>query len=472
MSEKIPKIIHQLWIGDKPMPNNLMKTWKDKNPLFTYKLWDNDAVKTFNFKCQHRIDEMTEINGKADIMRWEILYEYGGIFIDADSICIEPFDELIYDKPAFAGWENEIVRKGLIATGTMGFPPKHPLVKAAIDWIDKNEVNPQKTKKRAWQTVGPMRLTQTYSEGRVKGLYTDVFIFPSFFFLPIHCTGLEYKAHGKVYAYQEWGSTKQNYDTMNSLTCPPQFNKPDKSVSILLPIYNTSIGFVKQALQSIVEQNAYVCIDLIIINDGSNDIVSQCLEELLNKFVPQTRWITLHYKSYDTNMGLGYALHEGVLMSPNELIFRMDADDIMTPDRVAIQMEFMENNPEIMLYGSQVNIFIKNDLKKVVMTTEHPEVVDIDYLKRTRSHWFMNHPTWCFRKQAIIDVGNYNKDIKSMYEDYELALRVIKKYKHVANHPEVLLYYRNHPQQVTNSKNKKVDGDTTRNNYLSQIIFC
>ena len=42
---------------------------------------------------------------------------------------------------SFAGWEHEQARPGLIATGTMGFPPKHPLPRAAIDWILENEVN-------------------------------------------------------------------------------------------------------------------------------------------------------------------------------------------------------------------------------------------------------------------------------------------------------------------------------------------
>ena len=42
--------------------------------------------------------EIEEINGKADIIRWEILYHYGGLFVDADSICIESFDFLISDK--------------------------------------------------------------------------------------------------------------------------------------------------------------------------------------------------------------------------------------------------------------------------------------------------------------------------------------------------------------------------------------
>ena len=48
-----------------------------------------------------------------------ILYEYGGIFLDADSFCVKPIDDMLQNCVAFAGWEQEELRKGLIATGTM-----------------------------------------------------------------------------------------------------------------------------------------------------------------------------------------------------------------------------------------------------------------------------------------------------------------------------------------------------------------
>ena len=101
----IPKIIHQLWIGDKPRPDIFMETWREKhiNMGYEYILWNEEEFEKRNFKSslQDKIDQMEEINGKADILRWEILYEYGGIFIDADSVCLHPIDELINDKAFF-----------------------------------------------------------------------------------------------------------------------------------------------------------------------------------------------------------------------------------------------------------------------------------------------------------------------------------------------------------------------------------
>ena len=78
---KIPKIIHQLWIGNLPAPINMMKTWKDKHPDFEYIFWNEEEFKkrNMNFECIHKINSIEEINGKADIIRWEILNKHSTV---------------------------------------------------------------------------------------------------------------------------------------------------------------------------------------------------------------------------------------------------------------------------------------------------------------------------------------------------------------------------------------------------------
>ena len=61
----------------------------------------------------------------------------------------------------------------------------------------------------------------------------------------------------------------------------------------------------------------------------------------------------------------------------------------------------------------------------------------------------MNHPTLCFRKYAVITVGNYNANLKEPFEDLDLELRLLKKYGFICNLPEILLFYRIHPNQIT-----------------------
>lgn len=443
---KIPKIIHQLWIGNKPAPTNMMNTWKEKNPEFEYIFWNEDEIKKRNLQltCAHRINEIEEINGKADIIRWEILYHYGGIFLDADSICIEPIDDILLNTICFAGWENEKLRPGLIATGTMGFPPRHPLVEMAIKYIQSREVSIAKTRMMAWQTVGPMLLTKLYNTGKFK----DLTIFPSYIFLPIHCTGDEYKGHGKIYAYQEWGSTKNSYDTMNNLILPRQFLKPDdsESVSILISSYNTKAVYIKECLESIKNQIGHFNMEIVWINDGSDEMNTKLLKQLLDKFTITTRFTSIIYSENECNKGIGYTLNRGIHMCNNEIIVKMDSDDIMFEDRIIKQLTYMNQNLSTKICGAQIKMF--DDNKNSRGHSNHSSITWEQY-KKNPSHWFINHPTVCYRKSAVLEVGNYDENLKQMCEDFELELRMLKTHGYIYNFPEPLLNYRLHDKQVT-----------------------
>lgn len=442
----IPKIIHQLWIGTKPPPTKFMDSWKNKNPDFEYIRWNEEEISKRNLKieCTERINEMEEINGKADIIRWEILYEYGGVFLDADSICIEKVDDILLSCKCFAGWEHEQLRPGLIATGTMGFPPKHPLVKEAIEWIKMNCVNVQKTGKRAWITVGPGLLTNMYNTGKFK----DLTIFPSYYFLPIHCTRAEYTGHGKIYAYQEWGSTRNNYEIMNNIELPSQFLKPtdENSVSILISSLNTKAKYIQECLDSIKNQQGIFNMEIIWINDGSDIIHTTILKKMLDNFIKTTRFTKVIYYENEGNKGIGFTLNKGITMCSNEIIIKMDSDDIMVPNRIIKQFNYMKENSNIKICGSQVQMFDNNGNNKGV--SNHPSITWEEY-KLNPNHWFINHPTVCYRKSAVLEAGNYDQNLKQMCEDFELELRMLKTHGYIYNFSEPLLYYRLHDKQVT-----------------------
>ena len=122
----------------------------------------------------------------------------------------------------------------------MAFPKNHPLPRSAIDYIKTNEVSRAKTRKMAWQTVGPLLLTRLLDSGNFK----DIEILPSYYFLPRHGTGLQYMGHSKVYAYQEWGSTKQNYEIMNNIELEDIYKTPKEWVSVLISSYNTNHKYI------------------------------------------------------------------------------------------------------------------------------------------------------------------------------------------------------------------------------------
>jgi GT2 family glycosyltransferase len=455
----IPKIIHQIWIGPRPAPEKLMATWKEKNPSFEYIRWSEKEfeARQLHFSCLNRIHEMEEINGKADIIRWEILYHYGGFFFDADSFCVMPLNEYITQQTAFSNWENELSRPNLIATVSMGFPPKHPLVKACIEYIQQNEISNAKTGKRAWLTVGPGLITRMM----FTGLYKDVAILPSYHFLPIHHLGNHYRGHGIVYAHQEWGTNFISYDNMNNAILDSTFDIPPKentyqNVSVLICSYNTKQSYIRQCLDSIKAQNGYFSIEVVWVDDGSDEKHRQELQNELVYFLKSSRFTTVRYVVNSQNLGVGYSLNRGVRICSNEIVCRMDSDDWMIPKRIQTQMAYMEKNPDCKIVGAQARLVQynpeSNAYDREIYKTSFPTIT-LEHMKEKLEHWFVVHPTVCFRKSAIESIGNYQREtIPGCAEDYDLWLRVLKEYKIIHNLPDVLVYYRVHENQVTQIK--------------------
>jgi mannosyltransferase OCH1-like enzyme len=209
--QRIPKVLHLTCVGDESKrPDNCIRTWVEHNPEWTVKLWGNDDLRDSEWVNARHIKAMwdKELNGVADLMRWEILYNEGGVVVDADSVCVRPLDDWLLEADAMACWENEIARPRLIACGMVGSFAQNPFFGQIIqDLRDQESV----VHDMAWKTVGPLCLTTAY----VKYRYTGLTIWPSHFFLPNHFTGVNYEGGGIVYAKQEWASTNRAYDSLH-----------------------------------------------------------------------------------------------------------------------------------------------------------------------------------------------------------------------------------------------------------------
>jgi FkbM family methyltransferase len=106
----IPKIIHHVWIGSKPFPNNFKayrESWIRQHPDWTFYFWTDDNLPEMSAEVKSIVTEENYLTSiRADILRLQVLKLYGGIYSDTDIECLKPFDEFLnYDF--FAGREND-----------------------------------------------------------------------------------------------------------------------------------------------------------------------------------------------------------------------------------------------------------------------------------------------------------------------------------------------------------------------------
>lgn len=238
-------------------------------------------------------------------------------------------------------------------------------------------------------------------------------------------------------------------------------------VSILIPCYNTKREFIEDCLKSIKEQIGNFGLELVWINDCSNEENTSIQVELLNEFKYLNNF-KLVYNRTKINRGISFCLHQGVLLCSNELILRMDSDDVMINNRIQTQINYMKNNPSIVLCGSNMISFeVINGVKSEIQRTNHKNILTWNEYRLDPKNWFLNHPTLCFKKTAILRAGNYRKNFRVPFEDLELELRVLKMFGSVHNISECLLLYRSHENQLSiksgeNKLNKQLKAELIR----------
>lgn len=152
---KIPAVVHFIWLGPRPFPPESVenvRTWIAKNPGWTVKFWtdrDRDPpcegmekvlVKDFSFlKLGQCFEQSQNWGEKSDLLRYEFLFQEGGIYVDHDANCLRPFDGLNRGYDFFTGLETPhepfVGRSVTCGNGIIGSRPHHPIMARAIDLI-------------------------------------------------------------------------------------------------------------------------------------------------------------------------------------------------------------------------------------------------------------------------------------------------------------------------------------------------
>ena len=233
--------------------------------------------------------------------------------------------------------------------------------------------------------------------------------------------------------------------------------KTSPKISVLMSVYN-SASYLKEAMDSVLNQS-FPDFEFIIVNDGSTDKSAEIIQSYKDDriFLVQN----------ETNKGLIYSLNLGLDLVRGEYIARMDADDVCMPDRLKIQLAFMELSQKVGVLGSDY-ISFSGSSSKHVSTYAGSDVIK-GFLLFSATFC---HPSLMIRK-SVIDENNFRFSIEAKHvEDYELWTRM--SFSTEFESVKIpLLKYRSHSNQVSNTYRElqKKNSDKVRFEYLKKLGF-
>jgi cellulose synthase/poly-beta-1,6-N-acetylglucosamine synthase-like glycosyltransferase len=218
--------------------------------------------------------------------------------------------------------------------------------------------------------------------------------------------------------------------------------------SVLMPLwYKEKPEYLKASVESMAQQTVPPS-EFVFVRDH------EIPQELIKIVQDSTASILIKYVDADElfGQGLGAILAKGVEQCSCDLIARMDSDDIAFPDRCEKQLAIFNNNPELTIVGGTIAEF-RDSIDNIISYRVLPEN-NKDIIKFAKFRNPFNHPTVMYRKDIILDIGNYNIHYKAC-EDYELWFRLLNTGRKGYNIQEPIVYFRDGGQLIKRRKDKK-----------------
>ena len=214
---------------------------------------------------------------------------------------------------------------------------------------------------------------------------------------------------------------------MNPKTAP--------KVTILLPSFNEALAVIGESLGAIRCQT-FSDFECLVIDESTDPAKALAIQEEC------ARDSRFHYLHPDSRLGLAGSLNLGLQFAKGVLIARCDADDICLPNRLELQVQYLENHPEVGVLGGTIQII---DNTGCVTGSRTYPLMHADIESSMMLTNAMAHPTIMFRRDLPAQYGFYDPTFRYC-EDLELWLRWLNAGIQFANLPDTLLKYR---KQVT-----------------------
>jgi radical SAM protein with 4Fe4S-binding SPASM domain len=201
------------------------------------------------------------------------------------------------------------------------------------------------------------------------------------------------------------------------------------AISVLIPVYNADT-FIKETIDSVLFQS-FRDFELLIMDDGSTDHSAKIICSYSD---PRIRYELCPHNFTAT-------LNKGIEMTQGKYIALIDHDDMMMPERLQTQFDYMEANPDIAACGAYMQTFGSSSFKMTV-PTEHDDIFRSMLLNNP-----IFNPTGFIRKNVLIEHNIRYQDGYSFTCDYKFWTDIVKVGK-LANLPKILTKYRTHGKQT------------------------
>ncbi|GHU64856.1 glycosyl transferase [Bacteroidia bacterium] len=201
-------------------------------------------------------------------------------------------------------------------------------------------------------------------------------------------------------------------------------------ISVLMPVHNAE-SFIKETIDNIICQS-FRDFELLVMDDGSTDSSAEIIRSYSDS--------RIHYELCPHNFIA--TLNKGIEIAQGKYIARIDHDDLMMPERLQIQYDFMEANPQIAACGACMQTFGSSSYT-INVFTEHKDIVPYMILGNP-----MANPTAFFRRSVLMEHHIRHEEGYSFADDYKLWSEIAKVGK-LANIPKILTWYRTSDKQAS-----------------------
>jgi len=202
------------------------------------------------------------------------------------------------------------------------------------------------------------------------------------------------------------------------------------NISVIIPTYNRA-SFILQAIKSVQNQSLHVS-EIIVVDDGSTDNTKELLKNEDIIYI------------YQKNSGVSTARNQGIKEAKHEWIAFLDSDDIWHKNNIEEHVALHVKNPELKASFSD-ELWIRNG--KVVNKKKHLKKEEPTFLNSLRS-CKIGASTFFVHKTIFEEIGLFDENLE-VCEDYDLWLRILKKYTIKLINKELITKQAGHENQLS-----------------------